>query len=105
MIPGSNPLNKFEYEPSRWADSTDANVISSSKVFPHPCPRALYIFGPANESKAPLRLLSTVFAAVALTAYGVNASTKYVVIGMKDVITPIPKSTWPSKGMIQAPAH
>ena len=87
------------------AIGTEPSAIADNNVFPQPNPSAAYILGPASGSKAPPILLNTVFAAVALAAYGVNASTIYVVIGIKLVMIPIPKRTCPRRGTIQACAY
>ena len=75
------------------AIGTDGSVIKASPVFPHSNSITAFIFGPVSGSKAPPMLLNTVFAAVALAAYGANSSAIYVVIGMKEVIIPIANVT------------
>jgi len=77
-----------------------ANTSPANNVLPQPCPSAAYIFGPASGNNAPPRLRNTVFAAFALAAYSVNASTRYALTGRKLVITPAPIATCPRMGII-----
>jgi hypothetical protein len=77
-----------------------ASAMKANKVFPHPKPRALYILWPHSGKRAPPTLLKTVLAAAALAAYGVKASTRYVVTGMKEVMTPAPMKPMPMIGAI-----
>lgn len=68
-------------------------------------PNALYIAGPARGSAAPTTALITAFAAVALAANSVKASTTYVNVQTKVTSNPIPKNALPMIGTIQWTAY
>lgn len=58
------------------------SAMNPSRELPQPRPRASYIGGPARGNSAPARDRRTVFAAIADAACRVNASTRYVDIGI-----------------------
>ncbi|QBZ56882.1 hypothetical protein PoMZ_01800 [Pyricularia oryzae] len=70
-----------------------ASAINARSEFPHPNPSAAYMAGPASGSTAPATDLMTVFAAIALAAYMLNESMRYLDMNKRMFampITPIP---------------
>lgn len=72
--------------------------MNAIKLFPHPRPRALYIWRAKRGKTAPKALLRTVLAAMAEAAYRVNVSTRYVLMHMNAAIIPMPTKSVPKSG-------
>lgn len=78
-----------------------ANAMNANREFPHPRPSVAYMLCPTRGSSAPSRDRRTVLAARAEAAYIVNASTRYVCMGMKVASKPRPTRPVPMMGAIQ----
>jgi hypothetical protein len=103
--PAANLLLSRSVSPNlqsmKGAGTPKANAINPRRLFPHPKSSALYIAGAKRGNPNPASDRSTVAAAIALAAYLVYESTRYVWMHWKPIMTPAQKITAPILGIIQ----
>jgi hypothetical protein len=78
-----------------------ASATNPKRLFPHPKSRAPYIAGANKGNPNPASDRNTVAAAIALAAYLVYESTRYVWMHWKPMIVPAQKMQAPMLGIIQ----
>ena len=83
------------------AGTPSANATKPNTLFPHPKSSALYMAGANSGNPNPAKLRRTVAAAIALAAYRVYESTRYVWMHWNPMMTPAQKMAAPMFGMIQ----